>query len=89
MDSFCSALPAKVSGQCYSDAASRMVETDYKNIPTAVQFCGTAALASDQQTCYGDLVKYSTYNFHEGSEQFTSLCNNLPADWRDKCLTNS
>ncbi|MEJ0021017.1 MAG: hypothetical protein WDN47_00355 [Candidatus Doudnabacteria bacterium] len=89
LDKFCSALPAKFSGQCYSDAAGRMVETDYKNIPTAVQFCGSASTAVDQQACYGDLVRYSTYNFHSGSEQFNNLCNNMPEDWKTRCFANS
>ena len=88
MHSFCSVLPAQFSGQCFADAASRMIETDYKNIPTAVQFCTSASRAEDQQACYGDLVRYSTYNFHSGSEQLTILCNSLPGEWKNRCLAN-
>lgn len=89
LDGFCSALPAKFSGRCYADAASRMIETDYKNIPAAIQFCGTASLAADQQFCYGDLIRYSSYNFHQDSEQFTNLCNSLPEAWKKQCLQSS
>lgn len=87
--SFCSALPSARSGECYGDAASRMIETDYKNIPVAVKFCGSANNSANQTACYAELVKDSTFNFHAGSAQINSLCDEMPEIWKNQCLAKS
>ncbi|MCE9549081.1 hypothetical protein K8Q98_01645 [Candidatus Nomurabacteria bacterium] len=86
MNSFCSALPSPRDAECFAASASRMIETDYGNIVSAVKFCTEANNINNQQACYGNLVRYSTYNLHAGSPQFNTLCNALPVDWKNKCL---
>ena len=89
LDNFCKALPSDRSGECYSDGAGRMIETDYKNIPKAVSFCASANTTANQDACFEDLVKTSVYDLHKGSSEFLLLCNSLPGEWKDKCLNDS
>ena len=83
---YCLNLPQDISGLCFANAASRLIETDYRNIATATQLCSSSQTIANQESCYGELVKFSTYNFHPGSEQFLELCNGLPESWKSKCL---
>jgi len=85
MKDYCSELPAKIDAQCYANVASRMIETDYRNIPTVIDFCA-AAPTNAQETCYKELIKYSTYNFHKESSEYYQLCGLMPEIWRSQCL---
>lgn len=87
MLTFCSGLPQNRRGSCFGGSAARMIETDYRNIAKAVDFCGRAQSADPDQGCYQELVRYSTYNFHARSPQFYELCNALPETWQEKCLS--
>ena len=77
---YCLNLPQAIAGQCFANAASRMIETDYRNIVKSIDLC------SGIDVCFEELVKYSTYNFHVGSEEFFKLCNSLPDSWKTQCL---
>ena len=78
---YCLNLPQAMGGKCFANAASRMIETDYRNIVKSIDLCSGIDL------CFEELVKYSTYNFHVGSEEFLKLCNSLPGSWKTKCLS--
>lgn len=84
---YCLNLPPDLSSLCFANSASRLIETDYKNISQAIEFCSGSQTSLNQEVCYGELVKFSNYNFHAGSEQFFELCNGLPAKWKTKCLS--
>lgn len=86
---YCSTFSSSTAGQCFANSASRMIEVDYRNINKAVALCGRAQSLNLGSTCYDELVKYSDYNFRYESEEFFSLCNSLPGDWKDKCLKNT
>lgn len=77
---YCVALPQELEGKCFADSASRLIETDYRNIAKAVNLCDGV------DECFNKLLEYSTYNFHKGSTEFFSLCNGLPDLWKNKCL---
>ena len=83
---FCSGLPSVRRDQCFANAASRMIETDYRNIPVVVNFCSSLEFPTGKDACFEELLRYSTYNFHAGSEEFFQLCNSLPEPWRATCL---
>ncbi|MBI2013345.1 MAG: hypothetical protein HYS87_00715 [Candidatus Colwellbacteria bacterium] len=85
---YCSGLPAGTRELCFANASSRMIETDYRNIDLAVQLCSEAALFDKDGECFQELIKYSTFNFHAGSEQFFKICNAMPEPWSSKCLNN-
>lgn len=85
---FCSALPQDRMNQCFGNTASRMIETDYRNIDMATKYCLSAPEES-KPFCYGELIKYSTFNFHKGSKEFYELCNILPETWKDRCLSQN
>ena len=83
---YCKGLPTQRSGLCFTNSASRMIETDYRNIAKAVELCNDSIYPKDQNQCFEELLFYSTYNFHAGSEEFLQLCNSLPNTWKEKCL---
>ncbi len=86
LNNFCSGLPEARSVQCFPDVASRMIETDYRNIPRAVSFCNGAD-KNNRGACFSQLINFSSYNFHKGSTQFLDLCNSLPEEWKNDCLS--
>ena len=83
---FCSELPQERMGQCFANASSRMIETDARLIDRSVALCAKANVLGVGEECYEELLVYSTYNFHAGSQNFFQLCNALPAPWNTKCL---
>jgi hypothetical protein len=86
---YCGALPEDIRGRCFANAASRMIETDWRNIAQSVQLCQASVSFKSGEACFGELLQYSTYNFHAGSEEFFSLCNALPGQWHEQCLARS
>lgn len=84
---YCSELPEDLEGKCFGSTASRMIETDYRNISKSFELCSSSQTNSNKDVCFEELVKYSAYNFHAGSEQFFELCNGLPQSWKTKCLS--
>jgi len=83
---FCSGLPDPQRGQCFANAASRFIETDARLISSSAQMCQHAANFGVDEECYRELLFYSRYNFHAGSEDFIKLCSALPEPWGNKCL---
>ena len=89
MKNYCSGLPAGVSGRCFANTASRLIETDYGNINKAVDICKTAPKHQDKDECSQELVFYASFNFHAGSEEFYKICNELDEPWKSKCLSGN
>jgi hypothetical protein len=83
---YCSVMPAQYSGNCFAQASSRLIETDYRNGESAVSLCEKGALYDKDNLCFKELIKYSTFNFHQGSEAFNSFCSVMPSPWKEKCF---
>lgn len=83
---FCEKLSSQRSQQCFANAASRMIETDYRNTDKATSLCISAARLGSGDQCFQEMLTYSVYNFHPGSPESLGLCNRLPQPWNDKCL---
>lgn len=86
---FCLGLPDNRQVRCFADAASRMIETDYRNVNKSVELCLNSQSDINKQTCFSELLKFSTFNFHPGSNEFLNLCNALPDNWKTQCLSGS
>lgn len=86
VEPLCSGLPSKVKATCFTDAASRFIETDYKNIDKATQLCKYSSVSDPTNECFRMLVNMSRYNFHVNSPEFFKLCNSLPDRWKKECL---
>ncbi len=86
---YCSGLPNPVSGQCFANSASRMIETDYRNINKAVTLCTRAAEFDRNNQCLNEMLVYSDYNFHRDSPEFAEICQALPPGWKEKCLSGN
>jgi len=84
--SYCPGLPGLRQGRCFANAASRMIETDYKNITKAVDLCIAAKEYDKNNQCFKELLMYASYNYHVGSKEFTHVCNTLPDSWKTECL---
>jgi hypothetical protein len=83
---FCLSVPPERVGQCFANSASRFIETDYRLTPQAVELCEVAEREGVGERCYRELLFYSFYNFHKGSDAFKALCNALPEPWSSECL---
>lgn len=86
MKQICLRLPQKLKSQCLANMASRMIETDKELIEEAVGICTFAATHGVEEECFRELLHYSTFAFHPGSDSFFRLCGSLPAPWDKKCL---
>ena len=86
MVSFCSNIKEQRRAQCFANMASRIIGTDTSLGERAVALCREAHTLSVGEQCYEELLFYSTYNFHSGSQDFYNLCNSLPAPWGERCL---
>lgn len=85
MLAFCPGLPSERIGACFGNAASRMIEVDYRNIPKAVDFCTKSQASDPSNGCFKNLARYSTFNFKANSPQFLEMCNALPEPWKKEC----
>ncbi len=84
VSSFCSSLGDRKS-QCFANSASRFLETDYALIPDAVSLCEAAEKEGVGKRCFNELLYYSGFGFHKGSDAFNTLCHALPEPWRTRC----
>lgn len=86
MVNFCSNISEERKAQCFANMASRTIETDASLVERASALCREADLLGVGEQCYEELLFYSTYNFHPGSEDFSRLCSSLPEFWQNKCF---
>lgn len=81
---YCLGLPEKIQGLCFANAASRMIETDYRNIDKSVSLCLESPKNANEM-CFEELIFYSKYNFPANSTESRHLCESLPEPWAKKC----
>ncbi len=86
MQAFCAGLPVSRRGQCAAGVASRLIETDYRNVAKSVQFCADASRYDPSDRCFADMTSAAAFNFHPGSKDFLDLCGRLPEKWKNVCL---
>ncbi len=82
---FCSGLPVAHQPLCFSDAATRFMEIDYKNVAKGVDICDHAKIASVKEACYEELAKMANYNFRPDAPEKQQLCAVLPPQWQAAC----
>lgn len=85
----CTGLSEAFQGQCFANAASRLIETDYRLVDRAADLCVVAEQYGEGNRCYEELVFYSSFNFHAGSAGHEALCRALPEPWRTSCSTGT
>jgi len=85
----CSYVSDAAKAQCYANSASRFLETDHKLAQKAVDVCEQAREEGVSELCYEELLFYSSYNYHTGSESFKLLCQALPDPWSERCMNNN
>ncbi len=83
---FCSEMTEEYRGMCFGNSASRLIETDSRNVERALLLCQQATDSGASEPCFDELLKYSGYTFAIGSPEFYALCNGLPEPWQGKCL---
>ena len=65
LTTLCTGVPEERTAQCFSNAAGRFVESDYRLAEEAVALCDRAATYGVGDACYTELLYYSTFVFHE------------------------
>ncbi len=83
---YCMALPDTRQAQCYANASSRFVQVDPKYTEQAVALCELAEKFGKSEYCYHDLLFYSRYSFHEGSQALKEYCGHFDEIRKKKCL---
>ena len=83
---YCPSLPKEKQGMCFSSAAGRMIEVDYRNIEQAVRLCEESLKYDQENSCFKMLLQYSGYNYKVGSPEFYHVCKTLPKEWGRQCL---
>jgi hypothetical protein len=86
MYAYCTRLSDPLSGRCFANTASRLIETDWENIHDAVSWCNRALRIPDKDACFNELVVYASYNFHKDSGEFKALCTELEDPWKERCF---
>lgn len=82
---FCEALPEAASYICYKNAATRMIETDTRNISKAVALCRLAPTGTVQNGCYHELAVRAIYYLGKDTPGAKELCSALPKQWEIIC----
>ncbi len=85
ISSVCGALPHDERNICFAYAASRIVQTDARNIARAASFCFMAENYGAGPACFDSLVRDASFTFHPGSRESRALCGALPEPYRDSC----
>ncbi|HYF10413.1 MAG TPA: hypothetical protein VD967_02295 [Candidatus Paceibacterota bacterium] len=85
ISSFCDSMLPEDRGLCYADAASRLLENDYRNIERSAALCDAAAEKGVGDTCYDIAVRTASFTFHPGSPEAKKLCSLLPPKWQTNC----
>lgn len=83
---FCGGFAPDLSGFCFANAASRIVETDWRNIERSAALCARADAAGVGDSCFDELIRFSTYNFHPGSREALALCGALSSPYDEQCF---
>lgn len=84
--SFCDSINEPYKEHCFSNTATRLLETDEKYILEAASYCLLAEDRGIGERCWKEMLFYSRFAFHKDSESFVQLCEQLPGDWKDKCF---
>ena len=82
---FCNGMPDERKGECFSQAASRLVETDYGLVEKSIGLCQAAEKVGVGEECYQSLINFSTFNFKRGSAEALRFCDSLPNKWTSVC----
>jgi hypothetical protein len=85
ISSYCSEVKINFRGNCFANAASRMIETDWENVDLSLRLCENAKNFGAGDRCYQELALYANYNFHPDSPESKSLCNKLPEEFIKEC----
>lgn len=85
ISNYCAGFSLVDRNLCFANAASRMIETDWRNIERSVQLCELSRDYGAETGCYDELVIFSTYNFPPESAESAKLCSLLPSPWKEKC----
>lgn len=85
VESFCPNVNEIYRGQCFANAASRIIEIDWGNTGKAVAACEIAARYDEEEICFKELLFYATYNFVPDSPELHTLCSRMPEPWGMMC----
>lgn len=89
ISSLCLGLPEGLIGKCFGIAATRLIETDYRNINKAVNLCTEAKDLIYSDICYSTLAQRSKFNFGSESPNLNKICSSLPQEWINQCLSGT
>lgn len=85
--SYCGEFTSGRRGQCFGNAAARIIETDYSLGSDSVAVCLAAEAYDADEPCFSELLVYSRFNFHPGTDAFDAFCDAMPEPWASRCRT--
>jgi len=83
---YCNSVPEELKGECAGLVALRLVSTT--NIDRALNFCASSSFFDNKQKCYEMLTQNALFYYQRNTEEFNQICQNLPENWKEKCLNS-
>ncbi|MBI5613355.1 hypothetical protein HY947_00350 [Candidatus Gottesmanbacteria bacterium] len=85
LEPYCSHLMPPFAARCFAMAASRFIETDWKNIDKALAWCKRVSSFDPDGECYLELSKTASFTVPRGSAEQKKICDGLPRNIQAEC----
>lgn len=87
--SYCDKLPVMQKGQCYANAAFRLVQIDPRYTQLAKSVCDAAQTSGVGDACFSYLLQHVDQSFAWGSPEAAKFCGTFSEPWYTKCMTHT
>lgn len=88
IEQFCLKFPEDRRGNCFANAAVRVVQNESRRLPEALTVCEIASSHNIEKACYTDIISFIHSSNLPGRSETDKLCLQLPETWTKLCLQN-
>ena len=87
---YCSGFSTKAyQGDCFADAAARMMQIDPSYVGKSLEICSIADSRGISEECYKNVAGYGRKTYHPDTKEYIEYCGLMPGKWKKFCLENS
>lgn len=84
---YCLGMPEDKKAPCFAFLATDWVQDEPDFAETSVSFCKLAEERGLGETCWDDLLFFSKWSFHKGSEEWEKYCNAFDEPQKSRCFS--